>query len=91
MPNQNGNTKITINATRLGPGWLFFTPGEHALSEREIPHWLGRCLSDWLRDHPDARPRAVLPLVSDGNTVGIHLWYDDASEAEKSLNPDEPF
>jgi hypothetical protein len=28
-----------------------------------------------LLDHPAVEPRLILPLVREGNTIAIHLWY----------------
>ncbi len=38
---------------------------------------LNRMLQKDLLDHPGVEPRLVLPLVREGNTVAIHLWYVD--------------
>jgi hypothetical protein len=30
-----------------------------------------------LIDNPSVEPRLILPLVRDGNTIAIQLWYVD--------------
>ncbi|HWE36576.1 MAG TPA: hypothetical protein VG406_08420 [Isosphaeraceae bacterium] len=44
-----------------------------------LPALLDRTLTYWLADRPSLRVRTVLPVVEDGFTVAIHVWYDDAS------------
>ena len=76
MPDQNGPTKVSIDMTEMGPGWLYFDAGQNPPARDELPLWLNRCLVEWLQSHPDARPRSTLGIVADGATVGIHLWFD---------------
>jgi hypothetical protein len=70
----NGQTRTTINVREMLPGQVVFTikkagPGMNASVA------LGRAVLDWSKDHPDAEVTATLPIVSNGSTVAVHLWY----------------
>jgi hypothetical protein len=32
-----------------------------------------------LLGHPSIQPQQVLPIVREGNTVALHLWYRDVA------------
>lgn len=80
MSNGNEPQRITVNAVVMGEGWMFFQPGEPTTtphSPSDIPFHLHQAICAWLHDHPGNHVRTTLPLVSSGNTVGIHVWYDE--------------
>jgi hypothetical protein len=73
----NGASKGLTNAVTLGPGWVLFLASQSdPPPAEELPFALSQGMEQWLRSQPAVRVRATLPIVSDGNTVGIHLWYD---------------
>jgi hypothetical protein len=75
----NGASKGYTNAVTLGPGWVLFlaSPSDPPPAE-ELPFALSQAVEQWLKSQPGVRVRATLPIVSGGNTVGIHVWYDEA-------------
>jgi hypothetical protein len=70
----NGQTKVTIEFKEMAPGQVIFRIAQTA-PDINASLALGSAVLDWTRDHPDAEVTAVLPIVSNGNTVVIHLWY----------------
>jgi hypothetical protein len=76
MSNGDGQPDVTIDRVQLGPGWCYFEPGERPPSRDELPKFLNQAVTDWLQANPSAVVRTTLPVVSDGMTSGIHLWYD---------------
>jgi hypothetical protein len=73
---ENGKPAVKIDVLRLGPGWAFVKAADEAPPPEELPRWLNQALTDWLGEHPDYRVRAALPVASQGNTFGIHIWFD---------------
>lgn len=70
-------TEGRAKRAELGDGWCIFTadPSDPP-SPDLLPIALGQALSRWLRTSPEVRVRAVLPIVEDGNTTVLHVWYD---------------
>lgn len=79
MTSGNGTPKITIEAQELGPGWLLFHPGSAPPMHSDLSLFLNRAVMDWQREHPNFRVRATLPIVANGATAAIQVWYDEAS------------
>lgn len=73
-PNPNGHSKITIVATQLADGWVYFNTSDPRSDE--LPNYLNKSLVDWLKAHPNAKPRATLPIIAEGDLIAIHLWFD---------------
>jgi len=77
MTGGNGTSKVTIDVTELGSGWIHIGPGKVAPTLDNLPVYLDRALRDWLANHPTAVIRTVLPLTAAGTTIGVHVWYDE--------------
>jgi hypothetical protein len=54
---------------------VIYHAGDPAPPDSELPLMLHEMLRKDLLDNPSVEPRLVLPLVRDGNTIAIHLWY----------------
>jgi len=73
----NGSSKGFTNAVTLGPGWVLFAASQSDPPPAgELPFALSQALEQWLRSQPSVRVRSTLPIVSGGNTIGIHVCYD---------------
>lgn len=73
----NGSSKGLTTATNLGPGWVIFAASKtDPPPPEELPFALSQGLEQWLRSQPAIRIRSTLPIVRNGNTIGIHIWYD---------------
>lgn len=68
---------ITINVVEMGEGWIFFELGDVKPSPHKLAYTLNRAMYDWLQDNPQVVVRNTLPIVAEGITVGIHIWYDE--------------
>ncbi len=70
--------EVTIDEPR--PGWAVFRvplSGFRKNMELErLPGLLDRSLSFWLQHRPTARIRAALPIVEDGFTTALHVWWE---------------
>lgn len=75
--NGNGAPKVTIDVVQAGPGWVVVQAGDHKPEPHLLPEFLNRALMDWLKTHPECRVRTALGIVSNGFTVGLHVWFDE--------------
>ena len=69
----------TVAVTRLemGTGWVLFLPNPDRPPPPEVlPAVLHGSVADWVRRNSIISVREMLPLVQNGNTVGIHAWFD---------------
>ena len=73
----NGSGKGLAHRTPLKPGWVIYHAGDPPPPESELPLLLNDMLQKDLLDNPSVEPRLILPLVREGNTIAIHLWYVD--------------
>jgi hypothetical protein len=73
----NGSSKGSINVTMQGPGWVVvYASQKDPPPPDQLPYALSQGLEKWLKGQPHVRVRTTLPIVKDGNTIGIHVWYD---------------
>lgn len=68
--------QVNIERVDCRDGWCVFAPGKPAPKNDDLPFLLNDTLQGWLIQNPHITVRAVLPIVSKGNTVGIHVWFD---------------
>jgi hypothetical protein len=71
---------IEVTIDELRPGWAIIRV---PLSEfrknvelERLPGLLDRTLTTWLAARPDVRVRAALPIVEDGFTTALHIWWE---------------
>jgi hypothetical protein len=71
----NGSSKFDIHQQDMG-GWVrVFTDSSPSLPN-DLPVYLSHVLTEWFRQHPQLRMRAVIPISVDGRTMELHGWYD---------------
>lgn len=73
----NGHNQTIINFVDR-PGYVLICPHDTTNLPENIAPIVNQAMTDWLKKTQGIRVRAVLPIVQDGNTVAIHLWYDKA-------------
>lgn len=66
----------TIDRVEFRTGWACFQAGDSPPPKDQLPGHLNQCLCEWLERNPDFRVRATLPIVEDGYTVAIHVWFE---------------
>lgn len=75
----NGGSRGLVDAIAICEGFVLFKANpQHPPPDGEMPIALAEVLPKWLKDNP-GRVRDTLPLVKDGNTIGVFLWFDRAS------------
>ena len=78
--------KPTIDVIEKGRGWLIVKLREGKASAA-VTVALHDKLMSWLQTHPDVIIRAALPFVSDGETISVHVWYDEAATPQATQAP----
>ncbi|MEX0718573.1 MAG: hypothetical protein WD066_18415 [Planctomycetaceae bacterium] len=63
---------------------MFFQAGTISPTPQQLPHLLSRTLTNWLEANPSLVVWATLPIVAEGTTVGIHVWYDPGTAGPES-------
>ena len=71
--------RFNISVTEVGDSAVIY-PAESQfkkLAEIErLPILLSKTLFHWMSQNPQFRVRNTLPIVEDGYTVAIHVWFD---------------
>ena len=57
------------------PGYLIFRGTTNVPIEAR-PRFIESAIMRWQQQNPGLKIRTTLPLVSDGNTVAVHVWFD---------------
>jgi hypothetical protein len=73
----NGHGKGIVQRTPIRNGHVVYHAGNPPPPEELMGLALEQNLRKDLIENPSVRVRAVLPIVQEGNTLMIHLWYDD--------------
>lgn len=72
----NGSGKLDILLTDMG-GWVRVFPSKGAgTSQQDLGIYLSQTLTQWFRERPQLRMKAVMPITRDGTTVELHGWYE---------------
>jgi hypothetical protein len=49
-----------------------------ALLDHAVSKWIrDHAVSKWIREHPNLDVLVALPIVAEGNTDAVHLWWTD--------------
>jgi hypothetical protein len=80
IPLGNGSGKHEIDVTFLAPDWAHLQSKRPEPWPEDLPFGLCEVLFKWFQTVDNIRIRTVLPVVKDGNLVGIHVWFDKVSE-----------
>src|SRR5262245_39812619 len=81
----NGHGKVIIQVTDKGPGYVIICPEKIDVIAEGTPVFISRTVESWLADRPGARVRCALPIVQDGQTIAVHLWFDEVARRRLSL------
>lgn len=72
----NGDSSGKIHVSVKKPGYVVFVPDSlNSLPEDYSIH-LSLIFEQWQQENPGNRIRHVLPIVKDGQTVVLHVYYD---------------
>jgi hypothetical protein len=71
----NGSEKFNVHQADMG-GWVRVFTDSTATVPEDLAVFLSHALTEWFRQRPHLRMRAVVPVTRDGSTVELHAWYD---------------
>jgi hypothetical protein len=72
----NGGSKVEIVVHGKWPGYVIITPDRIDKLAEHTPVYLSQALESWQKQNPRCRVRCALPIVENGQTIAIHVWYD---------------
>ena len=76
-PNSSGGEpQILIHCDELAKGWVYIHAETPPADPSRLPYMLNDAFCRWLKQNPNAKVRATLPIVAGGNTVAIHVFFD---------------
>ena len=81
VSNGNGTNEYSVKITEFPDQGhvVFYADDDHPPPAAELPTVLGHALQDWMGENPDVVVRSSLPIVQNGQTIAIHLWYDPST------------
>ena len=65
-----------INRLDMGTGWAVFLASGTPPKPEDLPLYLSEAVAAWLKQTPSLTVRATLPIVRNGNTIAVHVWFD---------------
>ncbi len=68
--------QVKIDLCVMGPGWIAIEGGNPPPEPDQMAHFLCRTLNTWLKENPQVKVRATLPVIRNGNMMAIHIWHD---------------
>jgi hypothetical protein len=68
--------QITIDRVEMGIGWVCFEGGETPPPPDQLPLYLNDAIANWLRSNSEFKVTTTMPLVVNGNTVAINIWFE---------------
>jgi len=71
----NGNSKTTIDFVER-PNYVLICPHDLTALPANIAVIINNAFLDWMQKHAGIRIREILPLIQDGQTIALHVWYD---------------
>jgi hypothetical protein len=72
----NGHGRVNIVIHERGEGYIILAPDRIDKLAEQTPIFLSRSLEAWQKENPACRVRCAAPIVNEGQTVAIHVWFD---------------
>ena len=68
---------VTVTRLEMATGWVLFLPNPDRPPPSEaLPAVLHGSVAEWVRRNSIITVRETLPVIENGNTVGLHVWFD---------------
>jgi len=68
--------RIVIDRIDMREGWVCFMTAEQPSKPDEVPLYLSNAIAAWQKQTPTLTVRAALPIVQNGNTIAVHVWFE---------------
>ena len=65
-----------INRLDMGTGWAVFVASGTPPEPEDLPLYLSKAVAARQKQNPMLTVRATLPIVANGNTIAVHVWFD---------------
>lgn len=72
----NGHTKVNIVVYDRGPGYVIIAPEKIDVIAEGTAIYVSLTVEKWQTENPVNRVRSALPIVKDGQTIAVHVWFD---------------
>jgi len=77
MPEEERQVAITRTDKGTGTGRVVFAPcPDQPPPPEATPMFLSSSVAKWVQQNSIIDVREMLALVENGNTVGLHVWFD---------------
>jgi len=71
-----GEPQVLIHCDELARGWVCIHGESQPTDPVRLPYLLNDDFCRWLKENPKVKVRTTLPIVANGNTVAIHVFFD---------------
>ena len=68
--------EVRVDRFDMREGWVVFKALEPPPAPEQLPLYLSKAVTAWLKQTPSLTVRATLPIVANGNTIAVHVWFD---------------
>lgn len=68
--------ECTVHVEEKAKGYVVFSPANLLELPEQFPVHLSLLFDRWLKENPGVQVRHVLPIVDNGKTVLLHVWYE---------------
>lgn len=75
-PSGNGSGQHEVEVVPIAPDWILLWPKGLEPWPADLPVGLNEVLVKWYRSQERIRIRHTQGIVKDGQTVGIHVWFE---------------
>jgi len=65
-----------IHCDQLAKDWFYVHAENPPADPSRLPHLLNHAFTRWLKQNPNLKVRATLPILAAGNTLAIHVFCD---------------
>lgn len=64
-----------VNRLDMAPGWAVFLASGTPPKPDDRPLYLSKAAAAWQKQTQSLTVRATLPIVANGNTIAVHVWF----------------
>lgn len=68
--------KGQVDRLDMAAGWACFLASETPPTPNQLPLYLSKEVAAWQKQNPMLAVRATLPIVANGNTIAVHVWFE---------------
>jgi len=68
--------KGQVDRLDMAAGWACFLASGTPPKPDDLPLYLSRAVAAWQKQNPMLTVRATLPIVANGNTMAMHVWFE---------------